>query len=49
MSDISYPICYFDGLKPGIDEVQVTQKLAVLLKTTDDKARKLISATGSYA
>jgi uncharacterized membrane protein YjgN (DUF898 family) len=45
MSNTTYQIYYFDGLKPGIDELQATQQLAELLKITDEKARKLILAS----
>lgn len=45
MSDTNFEIYYFDGLKPGIDPAQATQQLAAMLKISEEKARKIISAT----
>jgi uncharacterized membrane protein YjgN (DUF898 family) len=44
MTDITYEIYYYNGLKPGFDEEQVIQQLASLLKITEQIAEKLVSA-----
>ncbi len=44
MSENTFEIYYYDGIKAGLDKQEVIQKLAALLKLPEDKSERIISS-----